>query len=52
MGGVPVVVVSGYAGLPELTEKAIAILQKPFDGLDLIAGFRQAVAPRLRADDA
>ena len=50
-GGVPVIVVSAYAVLPTLTEKAAAILQKPFDGLDLIVALRQAVASRRRADE-
>jgi DNA-binding NtrC family response regulator len=42
--GVGVVVVSGYAGLPRLTDKAAVILQKPIDAPDLIAGLRQAVS--------
>jgi DNA-binding response OmpR family regulator len=40
--GVPVIVVSGYA-VPRLTEKAAVILQKPFNGPDLVAALRQAV---------
>jgi CheY-like chemotaxis protein len=42
--GVPVIVVSGYAVLPSLNEKALAlvILQKPFSGPDLVAALRQA----------
>ena len=42
--GVRVVVVSGYAGLPRLTDKAAVILQKPIDAPDLIAGLHQAVS--------
>jgi DNA-binding response OmpR family regulator len=42
--GVPVVVVSGYAGLPRLTDRAVVILPKPFNAPDLIAGLRQAVS--------
>jgi CheY-like chemotaxis protein len=41
--GVPVIVVTGYAVLPRLTEKAAAILQKPFNGPELITALRQAV---------
>jgi CheY-like chemotaxis protein len=42
--GIGVVVVTGYAGLPRLTGKAVVILQKPFDAPDLIAGLRQAMS--------
>jgi DNA-binding NtrC family response regulator len=41
--GVPVIVVSGYAILPRLTDKAAAILQKPFNGPELLAAVQQAV---------
>src|SRR5258705_11685058 len=42
-GGVPVIVASGYAVLPRLTENAAVILQKPYNGPDLVAALRQAV---------
>jgi CheY-like chemotaxis protein len=42
--GVPVVVVSGYALLPRLTEKVAAVLQKPINGAALLAAFRQALS--------
>jgi hypothetical protein len=42
--GVRVVVMSGYVGLPRLTDKAVVVLQKPIDARDLIAGLRQAVS--------
>src|SRR5262245_48566959 len=44
--GVPVVVVSGYVMPPSLSEKTAAILQKPFNGADLVAALRQAVGVR------
>ena len=40
--GVRVVVVSGYAVLPGLTEKVAAVLQKPFNGPALLAALRRA----------
>jgi DNA-binding response OmpR family regulator len=42
--GVRVVVVSGYAVLPGLTEKVAAVLQKPFNGSELLAALRQALS--------
>jgi DNA-binding response OmpR family regulator len=42
-GGVPAIVVSGYAVLPRCTEKAAVILQKPFNGPGLVAALRHAV---------
>ena len=42
--GVRVVVVSGYANLPSLTDKTMIVLQKPVDEPDLIAGLRQGLA--------
>jgi DNA-binding NtrC family response regulator len=45
-GGVSVIVISGYAVLPELTEKAALILQKPFNGPDLVAALSQVVGSR------
>ena len=41
--GVRVVVVSGYAVLPNSTRKAAAILQKPFSGAELQATLRQVM---------
>ena len=46
--GVRVVVMSGYVGLPRLTDKAVVVLQKPIDAPDLIAGLRQAVGVATR----
>jgi len=42
--GVPVVVVTGYAVLPELTEKVVAVLQKPFNGPELLAALHRALS--------
>jgi DNA-binding response OmpR family regulator len=42
--GVRVVVVSGYAVLPGLTEKVAAVLQKPFIGSELLAALRRALS--------
>jgi DNA-binding response OmpR family regulator len=42
--GVGVVVVSGYAVLPRLTEKVAAVLQKPFNGPELLATLRRALS--------
>lgn len=42
--GIRVVVVSGYAVLPGLTEKAAAVLRKPFNGPELLAAMRGALA--------
>ena len=50
--GVLVVVVSGYATLPRLTDKAVVVLQKPVDAPDLIAGLRQACERRRRPQSA
>ena len=41
--GVRVVVVSGYAVLPNSTKKAAAVLQKPFSGAELQATLRQVM---------
>ena len=41
--GVPIIVVSGYAVLTSLTEKAAAILQKPYPASDLIAALHGVV---------
>jgi DNA-binding response OmpR family regulator len=40
--GVRIVVLTGYAVLPSLTEKVAAILQKPFNGPELLATLRRA----------
>ena len=42
--GVRVVVVSGYAVLPSSTQKAAAILQKPFSGAELQATLCQVMS--------
>jgi CheY-like chemotaxis protein len=42
--GVRVVVVSGYAVLPRSTEKVAAVLQKPFNGPELLSALRRAVS--------
>src|SRR5262245_1520657 len=44
--GVSVIVISGYAVLPGLTEKPALTLQKPFNGSDLVAALGQAVRSR------
>ena len=41
--GVPIIVVSGYAVLTNLTEKAAAILQKPYQASELIAALHAVV---------
>jgi len=41
--GVPIIVVSGYAVLTSLTEKAAAILQKPYQASELIAALHGVV---------
>jgi len=43
--GVRVVVLSGYAVLPELTEKVVAVLQKPFNPPELLGALRRALSP-------
>ena len=43
--GVRVIVVSGYAVLPNSTKNAAAILQKPFSGAELRATLRQVMHP-------
>jgi DNA-binding response OmpR family regulator len=42
--GVRVVVLSGYAVLPELTTKVVAVLQKPFNGPELLEALRRALS--------
>lgn len=42
--GVRVVVISGYAVLPGLSAKVAAILQKPFNGPELLASLRGALS--------
>src|SRR5262249_46673871 len=41
--GVRVVVISGYAVLPRLSAKVAAVLQKPFNGPELIASLHRAL---------
>ena len=47
--GIPIIVVSGYAVLASLTEKAAAILQKPYQASELIAALHDVVeaGPRI-----
>ena len=40
---IPIIVVSGYAVLASLTEKAAAILQKPYEASELIAALHGVV---------
>jgi DNA-binding NtrC family response regulator len=42
--GIRIVVVTGYAVLPQLTEKVIAVLQKPFNAPELLATLRRALS--------
>ena len=42
--GVHIVVASGYAVLPGLTGKVAALLQKPFNGPELLAALRRALS--------
>jgi DNA-binding response OmpR family regulator len=46
--GVPIVVVTGYAVLPGLTDKVVAVLQKPFHAPELLAVVRRALSPEGR----
>jgi DNA-binding response OmpR family regulator len=41
--GIPVVVVSGYGVLPNSTAKVAAILQKPFNGRELLVTLRRVM---------
>jgi DNA-binding response OmpR family regulator len=41
--GVRIVVISGYAVLPRLSAKVAAVLQKPFNGPELLATLRRAL---------
>ncbi|MBO0764286.1 MAG: response regulator [Hyphomicrobiaceae bacterium] len=41
---VRIVVVSGYAVLPQLTEKVVAVLQKPVNGQQLLGALRRALS--------
>jgi DNA-binding NtrC family response regulator len=48
--GVPIIVVSGYPVPPQLAEKTVAILQKPFfNGPQLVAAVQQALTSRRAA---
>jgi DNA-binding response OmpR family regulator len=42
--GVRVVVLSGYAVLPALTTKVVAVLQKPFNGPELLGALHRALS--------
>jgi DNA-binding NtrC family response regulator len=42
--GVRVVVMSGYAVLPRLSAKVADVLQKPFNGAELLASLRRALS--------
>jgi DNA-binding response OmpR family regulator len=42
--GIRVIVASGYAVLPRPTEKAVAVLQKPFNGPEMLAALRRALS--------
>ena len=42
--GVPVIVITGYAVIPLAPEKAVAILQKPITGAELLATLRPVIA--------
>jgi DNA-binding response OmpR family regulator len=42
--GIRVVAISGYAVLPRLTAKVAAVLQKPFNGPELLASLRRALS--------
>jgi DNA-binding response OmpR family regulator len=44
--GVRIIVVSGYSVLPRLTEKVVGVLQKPFNGPELLAALRSALSFR------
>jgi DNA-binding response OmpR family regulator len=43
--GVRIVVVSGYTVLPRLSGKVAAVLQKPFNGPELLGVLRSTLAP-------
>lgn len=42
--GIAVVVLSGYAVIPGLLDKVVAVLQKPFSAPELLSAFRLALA--------
>jgi DNA-binding response OmpR family regulator len=42
--GVPTVIVSGYAVLPRLEEKVVAVLQKPLNAGELLEALRGALS--------
>ena len=48
--GVPIIVISGYAELPEVLGKAMAVLQKPVSEAQLLASFRPLVARKAGRD--
>jgi len=45
--GVRIVVASGYAVLPRLTGKVAVILQKPFNGPELLSALHRAFADQI-----
>jgi DNA-binding NtrC family response regulator len=44
--GVPVLVISGYAEFPEVSGKAVAVLQKPVSEAQLLANLRPLIAQK------
>jgi CheY-like chemotaxis protein len=50
--GVPIVVISGYAELPEVLGKAVAVLQKPVSEAQLLASLRPLIARKAARDSA
>jgi DNA-binding NtrC family response regulator len=44
--GVPVVVISGYAEVPQILGKAVAVLQKPVSEAQLLASLRPLMAQK------
>jgi DNA-binding response OmpR family regulator len=44
--GVSVIVISGYAELPEVLGKAVAVLQKPVSEAELLANLRPLIAQK------
>jgi DNA-binding NtrC family response regulator len=49
---VPIIVISGYAELPEMSGKALAVLQKPVSEALLLASLRPLVGRKARPDPA
>jgi DNA-binding NtrC family response regulator len=44
--GVPIIVISGYAEIPEVLGKAAAVLQKPVSEAQLLASLRPLIAQK------